>query len=104
MITNCPNCGAPVSGAKCEYCGTPCLDLIDIAPGSTCGVRLRDGDKEIITRMRVDNISARMELNGAIGKRLPDCSRVTYFPGKPEFKMTIELADIEGIVRMRGKK
>lgn len=20
--TNCPNCGAPISGHKCEYCGT----------------------------------------------------------------------------------
>ena len=22
LITNCPNCGAPVHGAVCEYCGT----------------------------------------------------------------------------------
>ena len=22
MLTNCPNCGAPVRGSKCEYCGT----------------------------------------------------------------------------------
>lgn len=22
LITNCPNCGAPVSGSVCEYCGT----------------------------------------------------------------------------------
>lgn len=21
-MTNCPNCGAPVQGAVCEYCGT----------------------------------------------------------------------------------
>ena len=21
-VTNCPNCGAPISGMKCEYCGT----------------------------------------------------------------------------------
>lgn len=21
-ITNCPNCGAPLKGGKCEYCGT----------------------------------------------------------------------------------
>lgn len=20
--TNCPNCGAPITGSKCEYCGT----------------------------------------------------------------------------------
>ena len=22
LITNCPNCGAPVNGLVCEYCGT----------------------------------------------------------------------------------
>lgn len=22
IITNCPNCGAPIDGYKCEYCGT----------------------------------------------------------------------------------
>ena len=22
LITNCPNCGAPISGSVCEYCGT----------------------------------------------------------------------------------
>ena len=22
MKTNCPNCGAPIQGPKCEYCGT----------------------------------------------------------------------------------
>lgn len=21
-MTNCPNCGAPITGEKCEYCGT----------------------------------------------------------------------------------
>lgn len=21
-MTNCPNCGAPITGPKCEYCGT----------------------------------------------------------------------------------
>ena len=27
--TNCPNCGAPISGIKCEYCGTQFFDLAD---------------------------------------------------------------------------
>ena len=22
LITNCPNCGAPIEGNKCPYCGT----------------------------------------------------------------------------------
>ena len=22
LLTNCPNCGAPIDGGKCPYCGT----------------------------------------------------------------------------------
>jgi hypothetical protein len=27
MISNCPNCGAPIVGNKCEYCGTIFNDI-----------------------------------------------------------------------------
>lgn len=27
---NCPNCGAPISGVKCNYCGTQFFDLADM--------------------------------------------------------------------------
>lgn len=27
MITNCPNCGAPIVGNECEYCGTIFNDI-----------------------------------------------------------------------------
>lgn len=26
-MTNCPNCGAPLNGGKCEYCGTITNDV-----------------------------------------------------------------------------
>lgn len=26
-LTNCPNCGAPITGSKCEYCGTVFKDI-----------------------------------------------------------------------------
>lgn len=26
MVTNCPNCGAPITGLHCEYCGTQFKD------------------------------------------------------------------------------
>ena len=26
-MTNCPNCGAPAAGSRCEYCGTPLEEL-----------------------------------------------------------------------------
>lgn len=30
MIDKCCNCGAPVSGYKCEYCGTPFINQTQI--------------------------------------------------------------------------
>ena len=30
-MTNCPNCGAPIHGSSCEYCGTE-FDTIRVAP------------------------------------------------------------------------
>ena len=27
---NCPNCGAPITGYKCAYCGTQFFDFADI--------------------------------------------------------------------------
>lgn len=29
-VTNCPNCGAPITGARCEYCGTMLVDFAAI--------------------------------------------------------------------------
>ena len=42
---NCPNCGAPISGAKCEYCGTQFFDIADIEPGKAGFIRLKLGDQ-----------------------------------------------------------
>lgn len=27
---NCPNCGAPITGIKCEYCGTQFFNIADM--------------------------------------------------------------------------
>lgn len=68
-MTNCPNCGAPISGTKCEYCGTAFLDMVDISPGGTCIVRLRHGDKIITGKMYVGNINAEVNYaKPAIGR------------------------------------
>ena len=29
MATNCPNCGAPITKSKCEYCGTTFDDTLE---------------------------------------------------------------------------
>lgn len=43
---NCPNCGAPIEGDKCGYCGYTLLNIIDFEPGKVCGGTLNVDGKE----------------------------------------------------------
>ena len=36
-MTNCPNCGAPVKGGRCEYCGTQVEPSRRFVVGENCG-------------------------------------------------------------------
>lgn len=56
-MTNCPNCGSPINGTKCEYCGTAFFDMVDISTGGTCIVRLRHGQEIITGEMYVGDIN-----------------------------------------------
>jgi hypothetical protein len=43
-VYNCPNCGAPIDGHKCKYCGTVIFDFAQIKMGEPCWVALDAGD------------------------------------------------------------
>lgn len=43
--TNCPNCGAPISGITCEYCGTQFFDLADLELDKPGFLRIKIKDK-----------------------------------------------------------
>ena len=60
-MTNCPNCGSPISGVQCEYCGTTFLDLVDVSAGGRCIVRLRHGSNVITGEMYVNSIDAEVQ-------------------------------------------
>lgn len=56
---NCPNCGAVITGFKCEYCGTQFFNLADIDLQEAGYLRVRTGDavtifKAIPTDMRLE--------------------------------------------------
>ena len=46
--TNCPNCGAPISGIKCEYCGTQFFDLADIELNKYSFLQMKINDKVML--------------------------------------------------------
>lgn len=43
-MTNCPNCGAPITGPKCEYCGTR---FPEYRKSSECWAETVNGDRII---------------------------------------------------------
>ncbi len=53
---NCPNCGAPITGDKCEYCGTMFYDFANMEFGEVGYFRMKILDNLFIFRARVDNV------------------------------------------------
>ena len=51
MSRNCPNCGAPIEGVKCPYCGTLLLDFADIEMDKPSYVRIKMYGKVVMLRV-----------------------------------------------------
>lgn len=70
--TNCPNCGAPIQGSQCPYCGTVFLDFsaIDVTNSKPTYLKLKvDDNRFVIGRAFVEGCE--MELtNDCINKVL----------------------------------
>jgi len=43
--TNCPNCGMPIVGEKCEYCGTVFIDFACINTDKPFYIKVRHGNR-----------------------------------------------------------
>lgn len=54
---NCPNCGAPITSEKCEYCGTLFYDFANIKLDEVCYLRMKIGDSLYIFKAVPRNIS-----------------------------------------------
>jgi len=58
---NCPNCGAPISGDRCEYCGTQFIDCTTLRPDKAFYLKYSpDGKKTIVAKVILE--SARHEI------------------------------------------
>ena len=53
--TNCPNCGAPITGIKCEYCGTLFYDFAEISDKHPKYLRLDFNGKKIWGKARMQS-------------------------------------------------
>ena len=49
-ITSCPNCGAALKEAKCNYCGATIMDVANLEVGKETYIRVRFMNKLIVTK------------------------------------------------------
>ena len=53
---NCPNCGAPIDGVKCSYCGTMFYDFASIKAGETSYLRIRASGDVIVCKAVCESV------------------------------------------------
>ena len=67
---NCPNCGAPISGDRCEYCGTQFIDCTTLRPDKAFYLKYSpDGKKTIVAKVILESARHEIEHNDI------DCGR-----------------------------
>ena len=54
-IFNCPNCGMPITGEKCEYCGTVFIDWAVIDANTPVYIKFRKDNKIMRAKCRVSS-------------------------------------------------
>lgn len=56
-MTNCPNCGAPIEGDKCPFCGTRLINIADLETGDPIWLVFRNDHGVRGIRITLDHIS-----------------------------------------------
>lgn len=60
-VLNCPNCGAPITGEKCEYCGTVIYDFSVIDMNKPSYIKMRLNGKLLMFHAILKNVSVNTE-------------------------------------------
>lgn len=58
---NCPNCGAPITGIRCEYCGTQFLDFATIDMDEPFYIRIKQGNGLMTCKAMVKEFNVHCE-------------------------------------------
>lgn len=54
--TNCPNCGAPLNGVQCGFCGTYMYNVADLSAEKPTFIRLNLGGNWVMLRVLVTEL------------------------------------------------
>ena len=58
-VLNCPNCGAPVTGDKCEYCGTVIYDFAVMDDTKPTYIKIKMNGQILIFKAFLRNVEIR---------------------------------------------
>lgn len=65
-LLNCPNCGAPITGVQCEYCGTVFYDFTTMEVGKTQHVRVKIKDELFIFNAAIETFDVEISNHAEI--------------------------------------
>lgn len=57
MAGNCPNCGAPIDGIECGYCGTAFVDFAAMSVSEPFYMKVKHPGGTIIAKVLMDGMS-----------------------------------------------
>lgn len=60
-MINCPNCGAPITGHKCEYCGAIIFDFAAIEIGKPVWINLKANGHWILAHVLPESVDVHIE-------------------------------------------
>lgn len=101
---NCPNCGAPITSAQCEYCGTLFYDFANVEIGKPSYLRLKIGDTLNIFKAVAEQTEI---VNEAPAPVLYYDNQPLYIEKMPDWNVTISfriVPDDRGILLERRKE
>lgn len=82
--TNCPNCGAPVTGPSCPYCDTRFENVAGLALGRTVKVSFEHGGYAYEFKVLVDSLS--IDADAATDDYYSDGMRVFTAIADPDYR------------------
>lgn len=89
----CPNCGAPITGERCDYCGAVFYDFSAIDINDTSYIKIKVDGKIMIFKARVTNFEARYQSNPF------ECfyadNRVKRIVYNPEIDLVLEFSVVD---------
>lgn len=86
---NCPNCGAPITGDRCEYCGTLFIDYTVMRPGEPFLIKFSpDGERIFVSEVYLESVNVRQDNSDMICSRDID-GRLLSMTGNMDKTITV---------------